>query len=141
MNPNLKLTAKIAFVAFVLALGAGTGCVSTKKVVTAHGVFDARDVSDTALVRSLPGFENGYTNANGIRLHYVAGGNGQPLVLLPGWPETWWSFHKIMPELAKHYRVIAVDLRGMGGSDKPADGYDKKTMAKDIDALIHQLGY
>jgi pimeloyl-ACP methyl ester carboxylesterase len=56
-------------------------------------------------------------------LHYVAGGKGQPLVLLLGWPEAWWEFHKIMPELAKHYHVIAVDLRGMGGSSKPQDGY------------------
>jgi pimeloyl-ACP methyl ester carboxylesterase len=78
---------------------------------------------------------------NGTRLHYVAGGKGQPVILLPGWPETWWSFHKVMPKLAESYRVIVVDLRGMGGSEKPADGYDKKNMAKDIYELVHQLGY
>ena len=58
----------------------------------------------------------------------------------PGWPETWWEFHKIMPRLANNYRVVAVDLRGMGGSDKPRGGYDKKTMAEDINQLIHSLG-
>jgi pimeloyl-ACP methyl ester carboxylesterase len=63
-------------------------------------------------------------------LHYVAGGKGPALVLLPGWPETWWEFHKIMPALATQYRVIAVDLRGMGGSAKPQGGYDKKNMAE-----------
>jgi pimeloyl-ACP methyl ester carboxylesterase len=69
------------------------------------------------------------------------GGKGEPLVLLPGWPETWWTFHKIMPALAAHYTVIAVDLRGMGASSRPADGYDKKTMAGDIHELIKSLGY
>jgi pimeloyl-ACP methyl ester carboxylesterase len=61
--------------------------------------------------------------------------------LLPGWPETWWSYHKIMPELAKRHRVISIDLRGMGRSDKPAGGYDKKSMAGDISELVRQLGY
>src|SRR6267143_2084805 len=57
------------------------------------------------------------------------------------WPQTWWEFHKIMPELAKHHRVIAVDLRGMGGSAKPGLGYDKKNMAKDVHELTQALGY
>ncbi len=99
------------------------------------------DVSDAALVRAMPGFENGYADVNGTRLHYVTGGKGEPLVLLPGWPQTWWEFHVIMPTLAKKHRVIAVDLRGMGGSSKPEAGYDKKTMAKDIHELVRHLGY
>jgi pimeloyl-ACP methyl ester carboxylesterase len=99
------------------------------------------DVSDAALVKSLPGFRNGYATVNGVRLHYVSGGKGAPLVLLPGWPETWWTFHKIMPVLAQHYTVIVVDLRGMGASSKPVDGYDKKTMAADIHELTRSLGY
>lgn len=98
-------------------------------------------VTDAALVRTLPGFAEGHADVNGVRLHYVAGGSGAPVVLLPGWPETWWAFHKIMPELARHHRVIAVDLRGMGESGKPAGGYDKKTMAADIAALVRRLGY
>jgi pimeloyl-ACP methyl ester carboxylesterase len=97
--------------------------------------------SDAALVGSLPGFHSEYANVNGVRLHYVAGGQGRPLVLLPGWPQTWWEFRKIMPALAARHRVIAVDLRGQGGSDKPAGGYDKKTMAADIAVLVGQLGY
>ncbi len=99
------------------------------------------DLSDTALVRAMPGFENGYADVNGARLHYVTGGKGRPLVLLPGWPETWWEFHLIMPALATKHRVIAVDLRGMGGSSKPEGGYDKKNMAKDIRELVRLLGY
>jgi pimeloyl-ACP methyl ester carboxylesterase len=89
----------------------------------------------------IEGFEDGHAEVNGTRLHYVAGGQGDPLVLLPGWPRTWWQFHKIMPELSERYRVIAVDLRGMGGSEKPATGYDKKTMARDLYELVRSLGY
>ena len=74
------------------------------------------DTSDAPLAASLPGdFRNGYGEVNGTRIHYVEGGKGTPVLLLPGWPQTWWEFHKIMPELAKRHRVIAVDLRGMGG--------------------------
>ncbi|MEV6954739.1 alpha/beta hydrolase [Streptomyces sp. NPDC051183] len=98
--------------------------------------------TDEELARSLPGdFRSMYADLDGVRLHYVAGGEGEPLVLLPGWPQTWWEFRKIMPELARRYRVIAVDLRGMGGSSRPEGGYDKKSMAADIRALVHHLGY
>ncbi|GAB3242013.1 hypothetical protein GCM10027346_37940 [Hymenobacter seoulensis] len=96
--------------------------------------------SDEELVKRLPGFTNHYATVNGVRLHYVAGGSGQPLVCLPGWPQTWYSFHPVAQELARHYHVILVDLRGMGSSDKPATGYDKKTMARDIYELVRQLG-
>lgn len=108
--------------------------------VTAQQI-DAKTLTDNSLVKQLPGFKNGYATVNGIKLHYVAGGSGKVLVLLPGWPETWWSYHKMMPELAKKYHVIAIDYRGMGASDKPAAGYDKKTIAGDIYQLLHQLGY
>lgn len=98
-------------------------------------------IDDDALVAMLPGFKNGYAAVNVTTLHYVEGGSGEPLFLLPGWPQTWWAYHKIMPVLAKHYKVIAVDVRGMGSSVKPADGYDKKNMAKDILELTKVLGY
>lgn len=115
-------------------LGAGMG-------VAAGGLVTARAAAAPGRARSLPGFRDGYATVNGVRLHYVAGGSGAPLVLLPGWPRTWWEFHKIMPALARTHRVIAVDLRGMGDSAKPAGGYDKKTMAADIAALIAKLGH
>jgi len=100
----------------------------------------AETTSDDALVATLPGFRRGFAEVNGVRLHYVAGGSGDAIVLLPGWPQTWWAYHKIMPELARRHRVIAVDIRGMGASDRPAGGYDKRTMAADIRALVRQLG-
>jgi pimeloyl-ACP methyl ester carboxylesterase len=110
-------------------------------VAAAQPAVPVAQVTDAALVRKLPGFRNGKALANGVNLHYVIGGQGPALVLLPGWPETWWEWHKLMPALAQHHTVIAVDLRGMGGSDKPAGGYDKKTLAADIHALMQQLGY
>jgi pimeloyl-ACP methyl ester carboxylesterase len=98
--------------------------------------------SDAELARSLPGgFRSTHTNVNGIRLHYVAGGAGEPLFLLPGWPATWWSYRKVMPTLARRYRVVVPDLRGMGSSAKPREGFDKKTMARDLYELARQLGY
>lgn len=96
---------------------------------------------DQELIKKLPGFTNQYAAVNGIKLHYVEGGSGEPLILIPGWPETWWSYHKVMPLLSSKYRVIVIDLRGMGSSDKPRGGYDKKTMAKDVYELAHTLGY
>ncbi|AZK95984.1 alpha/beta hydrolase [Streptomyces tsukubensis] len=99
------------------------------------------DLSDEALVRRLgPGFTSNRAQANGVELHYVEGGTGEPVVLLGGWPQTWWQWNKVLPELARHYRVIAVELRGQGGSGKPADGYDKKTLADDVHALLQHLG-
>ena len=96
---------------------------------------------DAELIRALPGFTEDFATVNGVRLHYVAGGKGKPVMLLPGWPETWWAFHKIMPALARNHRVISVDLRGMGSSDKPAAGYEKRVMAKDIVDLACYLSY
>ncbi|MBB4915836.1 alpha/beta fold hydrolase [Streptosporangium saharense] len=96
---------------------------------------------DAALAHSLEGsFSSRHARVNGVGLHYVEGGEGEPLLLLGGWPQTWWQWHKVMPALARRHRVIAVDLRGMGGSDKPDDGYDKRTMAEDIHALVRHLG-
>lgn len=97
--------------------------------------------SDEELIKNWPGFENKFAIVNGVQLHYVQGGSGSPLLCLPGWPQTWYSFHKIAPHLAENYRVIVVDIRGMGTSGKPEDGYDKKTMAKDIYELIKHLGF
>jgi pimeloyl-ACP methyl ester carboxylesterase len=78
---------------------------------------------------------------NGIQLHYVMGGQGDPIILLHGWPETWYEWRYIMPSLAKNYTVITPDLRGLGDSSKPLTGYDGKTVAEDIHQLVTQLGF
>ncbi|RCW69326.1 alpha/beta fold hydrolase [Pseudorhodoferax soli] len=83
-------------------------------------------------------------SANGIRLHYLQAGNDKdatPVVLLHGYAETSHMWRPLMPQLAASRTVIAPDLRGAGGSDKPATGYDKKSMAQDIHALVQGLGH
>lgn len=72
-----------------------------------------------------------------VMLHYVTAGEGPPVVLLHGWPQTWWEWRKVIPALAQHYTVIAPDLRGLGDSSRPAEGYDKKTVADDIWRLVN----
>lgn len=69
-------------------------------------------------------------------VHYVTAGKGQPLLLLHGWPQTWYSWHKLIPPLSQHFRVIAPDLRGLGDSSRPATGFDKKTVAADVVKLV-----
>jgi pimeloyl-ACP methyl ester carboxylesterase len=86
-------------------------------------------------------FSHHTASVNGIQLHYVIGGQGDPIVLLHGWPETWYTWRHVMPDLAKNYTVIAPDLRGLGDSSKPPTGYDGKTVAEDIHQLVTQLGF
>src|SRR6266851_3074817 len=76
-----------------------------------------------------------------VRLHYVTAGRGDPVVLLHGWPQTWYEWRKVIPALAERYTVIAPDMRGLGDSSKPATGYDKRTIADDIYQLVRQLGF
>ncbi|MBE1470253.1 pimeloyl-ACP methyl ester carboxylesterase [Kibdelosporangium phytohabitans] len=78
---------------------------------------------------------------NGIRMHYLRGGEGPPVVLLHGWPQTSHCWHKIFDDLADKHTVIAPDLRGYGRTDKPRDGYDKRTMASDVSELVRGLGF
>jgi pimeloyl-ACP methyl ester carboxylesterase len=87
------------------------------------------------------GFHSQFADVNGVKLHYLEGGEGRrTIVLIPGWPQTWYVWRKIMPELAKSYRVIAVDTRGMGDSSRPETGYDTQTAADDISAWLSKLG-
>ncbi|KAA9164919.1 alpha/beta hydrolase [Amycolatopsis acidicola] len=79
--------------------------------------------------------------ANGIRMHYRRAGEGSPVVLLHGWPQTSACWHKIADELATEHTVLAPDLRGYGRTDKPVGGYDKRTMAADISELVRGLGF
>ena len=69
-------------------------------------------------------------------MHYVTAGEGDPVVLLHGWPSTWYEWRQVMPLLAGRHRVIAPDLRGLGDSSRPPGGYDKKTVAADLWQLL-----
>lgn len=87
------------------------------------------------------GFEHRSAEVDGVRLHYVIGGSGDPLVLLHGFPETWYTWRGVMPALAENRTVIAVDLRGVGGSSIEKSGYDKETLAADVHGLVRRLGF
>lgn len=84
--------------------------------------------------------ESRYADVNGVRLHYLAAGVGNPVVLLHGYAQNSHMWRPLIAELAKTHLVIAPDLRGFGESAKPDSGYDKKSMAQDIHALTKTLG-
>ena len=86
-------------------------------------------------------FSHHTASVNGIQMHYVIGGKGDPVVLLHGWPQTWYEWRHVMPVLAKNYTVIVPDLRGLGDSSKPATGYDGNTTAEDVYQLVNQRGF
>jgi pimeloyl-ACP methyl ester carboxylesterase len=86
-------------------------------------------------------FTSRYVDTGQLRLHAVTGGEGPPLLLVHGWPQTWYQFRLVMPTLARDFQVVAVDQRGIGLSDKPEDGYDTGTLAGDLVALMDILGH
>jgi pimeloyl-ACP methyl ester carboxylesterase len=86
--------------------------------------------------------KHGYAELDDVLIHYVTAGSGPPVVLIHGWPQTWYSWRRIMPALAQRYTVIAPDMRGLGDSSRPLSGYDKQTVAKDIWQVVNgKLGY
>ena len=85
--------------------------------------------------------EDRFADVNGIKLHYLFAGKGDPVILLHGYTQTSHMWRPLMVELAKTHTVVAPDLRGIGQSSKPDGGYDKKTMAQDVHALATTLGY
>ncbi|MFF5303284.1 alpha/beta fold hydrolase [Streptomyces sp. NPDC013161] len=86
-------------------------------------------------------FTSRFVEMNGLRLHAVTGGDGPALLLIGGWPQTWYAWREVMPALAREHTVVAVDSRGAGLSDKPDDGYDAGTLATDLAALMAALGH
>src|ERR1700744_541988 len=87
-----------------------------------------------------PGFTGTFAShlvdVDGLRLHVVSGGAGPPLLLVGGWPQTWYAWRLVMPRLAQDFHVIAVDPRGVGVSDAPHGGYDSATLARGLGALM-----
>jgi pimeloyl-ACP methyl ester carboxylesterase len=86
-------------------------------------------------------FTSRYVDTGDVRLHTVIGGDGPPLLLVHGWPQTWYAWRLLMPALARDFQVIAVDQRGIGLTDKPHGGYDTGTQARDLVALLQALGH
>lgn len=98
-------------------------------------------MNSTTSNTSIPGITHHTAHVNGATIHYVsAGTTGSPILLIHGFPETWWTFHKLIPLLALNHRVFAVDLRGFGDSSHNEGDYDSTTSAEDLHQLIGQLG-
>lgn len=86
-------------------------------------------------------FHHHFADLDEVRMHYVTTGHGEPVVLLHGWPQTWFMWRDVMPLLAPDFSLIAPDMRGLGDSSRPESGYDKMTVARDIATLMTHLGH
>ena len=108
---------------------------------TVSNTFSNSAPAANAPVENLDGFTHHYAEANGAKIHYVSGGSGPVVVLLHGFPFTWYEWRKVMPRLAAKFTVIAPDLRGTGDSEKPEEDYAKTNVAEDIRQIVRQLGF
>ena len=101
----------------------------------------AANVPPTHAAEKKGSIESRAAEVNGVKLHYLVAGKGDPVILLHGYAQNSHMWRPLIPELAKTHTVIAPDLRGFGASAKPESGYDKKRMAQDIHALAASLGF
>ena len=88
----------------------------------------------------LEAVRHGYVEARGMRLHVAEAGEGEPVILLHGFPQHWYGWRRLVPLLSGEYRLICVDQRGFGWSDAPAKGYDTDSRVADVLALMDGLG-
>ncbi|MFI6032004.1 alpha/beta fold hydrolase [Amycolatopsis magusensis] len=124
MHPRRALA---ALAATLLLL---TACGPAPEPVAEH---EAATRGDTEFTER---FRHEFADVDGVRLHYVTGGHGPALVLLHGWPQTWYSWRGIMPALAEHFTVYALDLPGLGDSAGAPPSYDKATLARYLHTLV-----
>ncbi|MGY1898739.1 alpha/beta fold hydrolase [Nocardia gipuzkoensis] len=127
----LRPARAMATVALTLLLTIGaTACSATTPEVAPYA---AATQGDPAFEET---FRHEFADVDGVGMHYVTGGSGTPVVLIHGWPQTWYGWWPIMPALAEHHTVYAVDLPGLGDSTGSPIGYDKATLARYIHTLI-----
>jgi len=100
----------------------------------------AESLAGLAGLPMVPGVEHRFVDVNGLRMHVAEAGEGEPVVLLHGWPQHWYEWRHLIGPLAEHYRVICPDLRGLGWTDAPARGYEKENLATDVLALLDAIG-
>jgi pimeloyl-ACP methyl ester carboxylesterase len=132
INTRLRTSWISAWLIF-LPLSLSLGCVNYTSQVQAQ---EQPKAMTTELGKE---FASETAKVNGIALHYVRGGKGHAVILIHGFPQDWFEYHAIMPRLAKQFTVIAVDLRGVGGSTATESGYDAANMAEDIYLLTKAL--
>lgn len=137
--PNRKRLYAICGVATVLA---ASGTVATVSAQASSHRPTTRTISRAMPASpALAGFRQGFVTIPDSTLHYVIGGHGPVLVLLHGWPMTWWEWHLEMPSLAKRHTVVAFDLPGLGDSTIPSSGgYSAVDTAQRLHQAIVALG-
>lgn len=146
VSARLRGLSRRAFVGGAVAVGAVSLTDALGPQAAAAGGPSAGAFGSVASAPNLPRgfgktFTSRYVTANGLRQHVVIGGDGPPLLLIHGWPQNWYAWRLVMPELAKKYTVIAVDSRGIGLTGKPAGGYDTGSLARDVIALMDALRF
>ncbi|MFX0577254.1 alpha/beta fold hydrolase [Nocardia nepalensis] len=105
----LRSTRAVATLALAILLTMGTAACST--TIRAIPSYAAATHGDPKFENT---FQHEFADVDGVRMHYVTGGHGTPVVLIHGWPQTWYGWWPIMPALAEHHTVYAVDLPGTG---------------------------
>ncbi|MFE7743901.1 alpha/beta fold hydrolase [Nocardia sp. NPDC057455] len=130
-NGLLRSARAMAGVALTVSITMGAAACATNASDIAP--YAAATQSDPAFEST---FRHGFADVDGVRMHYVTGGSGTPVVLIHGWPQTWYGWWPIMPALAEHHTVYAVDLPGLGDSTGSPTGYDKATLARYVHTLI-----
>jgi pimeloyl-ACP methyl ester carboxylesterase len=137
----IGLVVVVALISY--ALGSRTTSIVTTAAGTAGAADECRGPLRARPAPAPPGFHHGTATVDGVRLHYVLGGRGDDvIVLLHGWPENWYEWVEVMPELARDHTVVAVDLPGLGDSHGSPPSYDKKTLAGYVHRLVaDELGY
>ncbi|MCK2244501.1 MULTISPECIES: alpha/beta fold hydrolase [unclassified Crossiella] len=121
---------RIAAIALALLLSTAACAAPPAAEIPAHATATH---GDPAFAKT---FRHEFTEVDGVRMHYVTGGRGTPVVLLHGWPQTWFGWWPILPALAEHHTVYVVDLPGLGDSSGTPTGYDKATLARYVHTLI-----
>src|ERR1700752_5294854 len=111
-----------------------------------RGLYSSTAILVFALALYIPGqaqevIKDRFATVNGVKLHYLIAGKGDPVILLHGYAQNSHMWRPLIAELAKTHTVIAPDLRGFGRSSAPADGYTKPAMAQDVHALVRRLGH
>jgi pimeloyl-ACP methyl ester carboxylesterase len=143
--------AKLSRRSLLRAATAGAAAAPVPWLVAGASQADAQPpaaIGDAAATDP-PGLPNGFwttftsrrVRANRVTLHAVTGGHGPAVLLICGWPQTWYAWRHVMRALARDFSVVAVDPRGVGLSDKPASGYDSATLADDSVKLMNVLGH
>jgi len=130
---NKLITMLIATAAMTFAVGASTAQVRHPL----EGTLAPKPMPAASSTAAADLIEDHVVKIDGVRFHYVTAGAGEPVLLLPGWPESLIAYRKVVPLLVKAGRLVVVlDPKGLGGSDKPAAGYELDTAALDLHKFL-----